>query len=680
MLMAVAIVAGSASLGQWGPTVSLSLSIIGITFLTQPEDKRIYSQTVNAVIAGFCVFMARLASGITVGLDFAAYLSAFIEALCAMVSGLLFLFIFRMVSGAAGSQPRPERVSQALALFGLFAVGGLRGINLFDLNPGIMVTMAGTLVSAYAGGPAAGALSGVVSGLAACLTGVAGPELVSRLGIIGALAGFGGHLGKTGATLGYFSGGLAMSFFSDSALLIEAGLLEQIAASFAILLVTPEMKSAFAQCITWRGEHVASSAGSPGGSGHQSEDGGIKNTAIRSVLTEIGGLFKRADAARNDPVVGISHDLVADGRKGESLEKNKTLGPSSEMSDVQEVDTAAVTRLFEKVCRDCENRVFCWDECFGDTFERFIGLARKARLTGNLGFSDTNPTQAVRCNRFREVVIHLNHERHLGRLKKQLSLIETETLGCLAYQFNCLSELAKGAETNLAATSTTAKKREPTLKVSVKGTTIAASGGNKSGDIWIRYDLDAGKTLLVLADGMGKGEMAAKQSKDAVKLLKSLMDCGLDHRSCISFLNSALFVAWRPDSFIALDCLIIDVELERAHFYKLGAPPSFIRKGDGNVLAVRGTKPPAGAVTHVHCYGTSEPISHGDLIFLVSDGVFRSSPIPQRAEHMIMMRLGRLKGSVLDDCVRSVVNHSLRYQRQNPKDDITVVGVFIENI
>ncbi len=58
----------------------------------------------------------------------------------------------------------------------------------------------------------------------------------------------------------------------------------------------------------------------------------------------------------------------------------------------------------------------------------------------------------------------------------------------------------------------------------------------------------------------------AKQSKDAIRLLKSLIDCGLDHTSCISFLNSVLYLAWRPDSFVAIDCLVIDFKLRGRTF------------------------------------------------------------------------------------------------------------------
>ena len=106
--------------------------------------------------------------------------------------------------------------------------------------------------------------------------------------------------------------------------------------------------------------------------------------------------------------------------------------------------------------------------------------------------------------------------------------------------------------------TSSSSKKSPSLKLSVKGTTNAASGVEKPGDMWVRYDLDPGRTLLILVDGMGKGEIAAKQSRDAVRLLKSLIDCRLDHTTCISFLNSTLHLAWRPDSFVALDCVVID--------------------------------------------------------------------------------------------------------------------------
>ncbi len=207
---------------------------------------------------------------------------------------------------------------------------------------------------------------------------------------------------------------------------------------------------------------------------------------------------------------------------------------------------------------------------------------------------------------------------------------------------------------------------------------MAAEGASKSGDLWTKFDLGTGKSLLVLADGMGKGDAAAKQSRDTIDLMKSLLDCGLDYDSCVSFLNSSLYLAFRPESFIAIDCLLIDHDSERAYFHKFGAPPSFIRKKDGNVVVVRGSRPPAGAENVVACYSSSEPITVGDTIFLVSDGAFRTSPVPARAEHTLVSRIRRLKESNLDFSVKALTGQGRGGRR--PPDDVTVVGVQVEAV
>ncbi len=686
LVTALAVLAGSATLGQWNWFVPCLAAIIAITILTKPGKKTRWSRIMDTLIAGFCVFMARIGTAIAVMAkpSLSAYLSAFIEGLCTMVSGLIFVSALR---GLAPAEDKPAlhsgKANQTLVLLSLFAVGGLHSIDVYNLNIGVMVVMAGTFGLAYSGGPSVGALVGVLGGLAACLTGGEDPAIIGFLGILGVLSGIGGRFGKIEATLGYLSAGLAMSFFADSASSVRHMLLEQIIATVVIVLINDDIKRSlleYTSCFVPnlqanRNEQQLFSKEIP------------RLDAISNTFLEMGRLFGQAAAgtAVSDAVFpeGATRtrtgDMLRNRISGRPRHGSKTRGGSRsvEASDMSVLDITTVKQLVEKVCDDCPNRAFCWEEHFGDTYEGFINLARKARLTGRLGLSDSSLITADRCDRFRELVIHINHEKQVTRLQKRLSSIESETSSCLAFQYRCLGRLMAGIEPVKAADISA---NAQSTKVSVKGTTVAASGVEKPGDMWARYDLESGKVLLVLVDGMGKGELAAKQSRDTISLLKSLIDCGLDHASCISFLNSALYLAWRPDSFVALDCLVIDAEVERAYFYKLGAPPSFIKKSDGNVLVVRGSKPPAGAVTDVFCYGSSEPVTPGDLIFLVSDGVFRSSPVPARAEHMLMMRLARLKENILDDCVKSLVNHSLRYQRQVPNDDITVVGALIDNI
>ncbi len=701
ILAGAAVLAGTASLRQWSLLIPATLSMIGITLLSREEKRTGYPRIVNALIAGFCVFMARTVAGLATGLSFSLYLSAFIEALCTMVSGLIFISAFDMASGAEKQGLLSKKTGQALLLLSLFAIGGFQGIRLLDLDIGVMISMAGTLALAYASGPSVGALTGVLCGLVVCMTGVENPEIIGQLGVIGAIAGFGGKLGKLEATLGYLSAGLALAFFSDSASLIRHRLIEQIMASAVILFITPGIRAYLVESVFGFAPGLRQTDRRAGPDAVSTEKTVAGPAPVFDVLSELGRLFDEASVSRAESgglsglddfgsdkavlggqtaggrVLGITASGAALHGAGKRADR-RSLGRDIEAQASHDLDTATIKHLFDKVCHDCGNRGFCWEERFGETYENFTNLARKARLTGKIGLYDSSLALADTCGRFREMVLHLDYEKHIDRLEKQLSSIESDTIGCLAYQFRCLSQLK--LDTYPGGVTGACGDKSPSLKISVKGTTIAASGVERPGDTWVRYDLDAGRTLLVLVDGMGKGEIAAKQSRDAVRLLKSLIDCRLDHTTCISFLNSTLHLAWRPDSFVALDCVVIDAGVERVYFYKLGAPPSFIRKRDGNVLVVRGSNPPAGAVTHVFCHGTSEPIGPGDLIFLVSDGVFRSSPVPARAEHMLMMRLGRLKEGSLGDHVKSLVNHSLRYQRQMPNDDITVVGVLIESI
>lgn len=653
LLAGLAVLAGSASLRQINQFLPAVLSITAITVLVKPGKKSNYTRISDSLIAGFCVFMARIGTGLFNSPNLSTYLAAFIEGMCTMVCGLAFISAFS--SGASRSEQglSTSKTNQAFVVLGLFAVGGLQGISILNLNLGTITAMAGTLVIAYARGPAAGSLIGFACGLVSCLTGGEDPLIIGLLGAAGVLAGIGGWFGRLGAVLGYLSAGLALSFYGESASAVSYRLLEQIVSIAAIAFVNKDVRESLQKYIP--GIDVYPRAGpEPSKSADLPVNEGVaKLAAVSNAFYELGRLFSDGDAAQ-------------------------TKMPNTPVNELGAGLDSIIKHLVDTVCHDCLNRPFCWEEHFGETYEGFAGLVRKATLSGRLGLSGDDSPVADRCSRFRELIIHVNHEKEVERLERRLATIDSETAGCLAFQYSSLGQLLSGDKLASGTGARLASTRP--LRLSVKGTTIPASGVDKAGDMWLRYDLDKGKTLLVLADGMGKGDAAAKQSKDAIRLLKSLIDCGLDHTSCISFLNSALYLAWRPDSFVAIDCLVIDSQVERAYFYKLGAPPSFIRKVDGNVLVVRGSKPPAGAVTDILCYGTSEPVSPGDLIFLVSDGVFRSSPVPARSEHMIMTRLGRLKDNVLENSVRSLVNHCLRYQRQAPDDDITVVGALIEGV
>jgi len=654
VLTGISVILGSATLGKWDQFLYHALSIALITVFIKPGKKKRYPVVLDSFVAGLIVFFSRSAIAVAQHPSLYQYLSAFLEGLCGLITTLLSHSLFIRKTNVSKS----DQANQAIIAIVLLSLGGLQGIYLSGVNVGIVIVMAGTLVTAYVGGPAAGAIAGLSGGLIAALTGNEDPLIIGLLGISGVLGGIGGWFGKLEAVLGYSSAGLIMSFYADSANAVSHRLMEQIISCGVIFLITPRVKKVLETHIP--GQNLTQNIRkSPRAT---LEPLALKIAAVSNGLTEMGKLFSQVSGSRTAKSGAVCND-----GKDQQNETNSWL----------------VKQLADRVCCDCVQKSMCWEEEFGETYEDFCALIRKSQITGRLSMRDNSLKLSDRCQRFGEIISELNHQKEIERLEKRIFTLDMETKECLAFQYRSLGQMLNSKRTisDLSREANGSScERKSRLKVILKGKTIPARGAEKPGDVWVNYRLGPGKTLIVLVDGMGKGEYAAKQSKNTIEILKSLLDCGLDYGSCVSFLNSALYLAWRPDGFVALDCLLIDHETERAYFRKLGAPPSFIRKKDGNVLVVRGSTPPAGALKQVLGLGTSEPVSPGDTIFLVSDGIFRSSPIPARAEHLIVSRLSRLRDNSLDRCIKALVSQSLRYQRQNPPDDITVVGALIESV
>jgi len=639
---------GSATLGRWDILLYHAVSVALLTLIIKPKMERGHSFLLDVLIPGLVIFLTRGALALLGRPTLFAYLSAFIEGLCGLVAGVVF-----QLALARDKVPRSwkEGRSHSLLFMLTLALGGLHDLSILGVNLDELLAMAGTLVLGYVGGPDLGAIFGLMAGVIMSLTKSGGPLVIGYLGVSGVLTGIGGYFGRLEALLGFLSGGLTMSFYQHSSAAIGQSLIEQIIVLPLVFFLTPEVKESLSRKFFNR-----PGAESPSERVKEVSEGlRIKVAAVSHAFSEMSALFSQASVSESDAKRG---------------------GSSQESGGDQ--TSALLKRIAERICRDCQDRNACWEEEFGATYESFSGLIRKIQIAGWVSQKDSSGLYD-RCARLGEIVSEINHQKEIERLEARTVSMDRETKECLGFQYRCLGEMLAKALSPKDDEKERDSFGKSKFKVMLKGKTIPAGGDGKPGDVWAKYDIAPGKTLVVLVDGMGKGELAAKQSQDTIGILKSLLDSGLNYESCISFLNSALYLAWRPDGFVALDFLFIDHETERAYFYKLGSPPSFIRKKDGNVLVVRGSTPPAGAVKSVVSFASSEPLAPGDLVLLVSDGVFRSSPIPARAEHMVTSRLSRLKDASLDGCVKAILSQGSRYRGQKPPDDVTVVGAQIYN-
>jgi hypothetical protein len=637
-ILGVSSLLGICSLRNWELLGYHALCMLLVTLLVKTDElESRYPKILDYLMVGSIVALSRATVTAVLTPSLYGYLSAGLEGMCAVVVALL-------ASSAFSPEKKTESNSrdiEAKIVLSVMALGGLYGIGLAGISLQNILAMSATLAAGFVVGPSVGAIAGLSGGMILALTGSEEPVIIGLLGIAGLLAGVGGWFGKTEAILGFVSAGLLMSLYGSSGSLIGYRMVEQILSCIPIIFITPNMAKKFSDqypMFLKQPERIQRMSVDPIR---------LKAAAVSYALSEVGQLLDQVSA---------------------------TSSPMSSNVEGATSSSILVREVAERVCHECSKQEVCWEDNFSETFGAFNEFIRKANVAGLQVSREDDTGMSLWCQRFGEAVAEVKHLKELKRLERRIMTLDSETKECLAFQYRCLGRILADGTIKKEVDELDAR---PRFRISVSGKSLPAEGDSKTGDTWIRYDLSCRKTLIALVDGMGKGKVAANQSRQTVELMKSLLDCGLDFNSCVSFLNSALFLAFRPNSFVALDCLLVDQNTERAYFHKLGAPPSFIQKEDGTVLVVRGTRPPAGAFKTIPILATTEPIAAGDTIYLVSDGVFRSSPVPARAEHLFISRLKRLKDSTLDSSVRTLVGQAKRYRGQ-PSDDVTVVGVNIQ--
>ena len=151
------------------------------------------------------------------------------------------------------------------------------------------------------------------------------------------------------------------------------------------------------------------------------------------------------------------------------------------------------------------------------------------------------------------------------------------------------------------------------------------SGETVSGDAGTYFKRPDGTLYLLLCDGMGSGPDANRESSLAVRLLEQLLQAGVSARHALTTLASALALRGEETGgFTTVDLLQIDLFSGEGELFKLGAAPTYVKKG-GSVQRLSGASLPAG----LSAAGQDAPaldhfpvrLSPGDCVLMVSDGV-----------------------------------------------------------
>ncbi len=161
----------------------------------------------------------------------------------------------------------------------------------------------------------------------------------------------------------------------------------------------------------------------------------------------------------------------------------------------------------------------------------------------------------------------------------------------------------------------------PREQLSVEfGSMMSASDDQEvSGDFVKAFNTDR-SALIILSDGMGRGEAAHEESKRLVELLINLIDAGFELSDALLCANRLLIEEGEDEMYATADVLLLDRTTGEGFMVKQGAPPSFIVRGT-RIITVYGEALPVGIVDEAIPFTHSVTFAPGDRIVMLSDGV-----------------------------------------------------------
>ena len=573
------------------------------------------------------------------------------------------------------------------------------------VNLGRVLAVLCVMAAAFGGGAAAGALVGVIAGMAMDLTAGGSALYMVCYGFAGLLSGMLKRQGRLLFVLIYIAGNTLAVFWNWGANTSLGALYETFCASVFFLILPARLITVAVS--TFQRPNV--------GEG----EGGVREyTAMRT--------RELAEALR---------------------ELYETVRDSAE-STANDADVATVyDRAAEAVCAACPKKSECWQTRYMDTLtmlnDATAAMRRRGRLEpGDLGerFRENCPshesfTAAVNMElraliyrrqlkarleesrtaaygQYRYLACVLDAvsedlrssagpdplaERRLlrylnsrdmdarvavfrdpgGRLR---ATIESARLGVLLKEKDYLEELSRTlgvrlcrpAALNRETDRLVLMEAEP-LAVSVGVAAMKKEGEPVSGDRGTYFKTEQGILCVLLSDGMGSGEKAAKDSISVVRILERFLRSGVEPATAMKMLNSVMLLrngdAW---GYATVDLMCVDLFTGHTGFYKYGAAPSYIRTGK-TVRRVKGASMAAGILA-----GDGEApdvvrmrLRPGGVALIASDGV-----VTREDDGWIKDLLLAFDGTDTRALARDVIRQA--GEKYGYSDDMTVLAVRVE--
>ena len=141
-----------------------------------------------------------------------------------------------------------------------------------------------------------------------------------------------------------------------------------------------------------------------------------------------------------------------------------------------------------------------------------------------------------------------------------------------------------------------------------------------SGDNYSFYEVENGRMVAALSDGMGSGEKACNDSGRVIEKMERLLEAGFRKEPAVQMINGALVAAGQEENMSTLDLCDINLYTGECEFMKVGAACSYIKRGR-LVDRLSALNFPLGVFGQIEPETIQRVLQSGDYVIMLSDGI-----------------------------------------------------------
>lgn len=196
-----------------------------------------------------------------------------------------------------------------------------------------------------------------------------------------------------------------------------------------------------------------------------------------------------------------------------------------------------------------------------------------------------------------------------------------------------------------------------------------------SGDNYSFCEMESGKVVALLSDGMGSGEKACEESEKVIEMMERLMESGFRKEAAVQVINGALSAGEKEKNMSTVDVCELNLYTGGCDFVKVGAACTYIKR-DNMVDRLSARNLPLGIFQHIEPETMHRQLQDGDYVIMLSDGIL-DALAQGGAEELLPEIISRIYHANPSEIANQILGYCLRQSMGQIRDDMTVLVIGI---